>query len=179
MFGPFYVDMFASRINKKLGRYVSWHKDSTAWKIDAFSFSWSNIFSFMFPPFALILRTLQKIQQDMTDCVIVLPWWRAQIWVPKLTSLLIDYPVILPKSQKLLQHPSIKGANPVLKKTVLIACRLSGDCYKTERFRKKVLTSLWPHGESGQKSSTAHTSKGGLFFVINKTKIPFRQLPKI
>ena len=177
-FGPFDCDMFASRINKKVNRYVSWHKDSEAWQIDAFSFSWSGTYSFMFPPFSLILRTLQKIQLDIADCVLLIPWWKAQIWVPKLTSLLTDIPLMLPKTQKLLQHPSIEGSHPILKKTILIACRLSGNCSKTKEFQRIVLKSSWPHGESVPENNTRRTLKDGFYFVINNKKIPFRQLHK-
>ena len=64
LFGPFDVDLFARRINSKLPSYVSWKKDATAWKINAFSVRWSNIYSYAFPPFRLILRCLQKIDME-------------------------------------------------------------------------------------------------------------------
>ena len=60
LFGPFDVDSFARRINHKLPSYVSWKKDATAWKINAFSVRWSNIYSYAFPPFRLILRCLKN-----------------------------------------------------------------------------------------------------------------------
>ena len=37
MYGPFDVDLFASRVNKKVSSYVSWQKDHQALHIDAFT----------------------------------------------------------------------------------------------------------------------------------------------
>ena len=39
-FGPFHVDMFASRINSKLSIFGLWKPDSFAWTVDAFTCKW-------------------------------------------------------------------------------------------------------------------------------------------
>jgi hypothetical protein len=48
--------------------------------IDAFSFPWSNEYYYIFPPFSLITRCLQKIINDQSECLIILPLWPTQIY---------------------------------------------------------------------------------------------------
>lgn len=56
--GPFDIDLFASSINKKCPRFVSWLPDPLAFAIDAFSLDWSTFRFYAFPPFILILRVI-------------------------------------------------------------------------------------------------------------------------
>ena len=42
-FGNFQIDLFASRLNAKLEKYVAWKPDPNAVCIDAFSIPWTNI----------------------------------------------------------------------------------------------------------------------------------------
>ena len=68
-FGPFDADLL---INKKVDKYVSWHKDFDAWRIDDFSFMLSDCY--IFPPFSMILKTSHKVQVDKAKCVIIILW---------------------------------------------------------------------------------------------------------
>ena len=61
-FGPFTVDLFASRTNTQLPTYCSWKPDPAAPTVDALSISWENHHPYMFPPFALISRCLNKLR---------------------------------------------------------------------------------------------------------------------
>ena len=61
LFGKPAVDLFASWLNNKLHRYVSMIPNLFAMDIDAFTVSWSDEFPYLFPPFNLIHRCLQKI----------------------------------------------------------------------------------------------------------------------
>ena len=44
-FGRPNIDLFASRINRQLKRYVSWHPQPKAMAVNAFSFNWNNNYS--------------------------------------------------------------------------------------------------------------------------------------
>ena len=123
-YGPFDIDLFASRINLKVQCYVSRYKDSEAWRTDAFSFSWSHFFAYIFPPFSIILRVLNKIEMDEADCVVIVPCWKTQVWFPKLVALMIDVPILLIGSKQVLQHPHHSHPHPILNKSRMIACRL-------------------------------------------------------
>ena len=71
-----------------LPKYASWKPDPGATHIDAFSFAWTGMFAYLFPPFCLITRCLG---------LIVVPLWPTQAWWPQLLNLLIATPVILPQ----------------------------------------------------------------------------------
>ena len=63
-FGTPEVNLFASRINAKISKYMSWGPDPDACVIDAFTCSWTDYFAYAFPPFSLIGRVLQKAHVD-------------------------------------------------------------------------------------------------------------------
>ena len=49
-FGKTDIDLFASRINRQLKSYVSWHPEPEAMAVNAFSLTWNSKFFYMFPP---------------------------------------------------------------------------------------------------------------------------------
>lgn len=80
-FGHPDIDLFASRINKKCVKYVSWHKDPFAWNIDAFTIKWKDFFFYAFPPFSQILKATG---------IVIFPIWPSQAWYPVMKSLLVS-----------------------------------------------------------------------------------------
>ena len=173
-YGPFDIDLFASRINRKVQCYVSRYKDSEAWRTDTFSFSWSQLFAYIFPPFSIILRVLNKIEMDEADCVVIVPCWKTQVWFPKLVALMIDVPILLIGSKQVLQHPHHPHPHPILNKSRMIACHLSGKSCKQAAFQQALSASSSLHGGEEQGNNTLATSKNGYFFVVNGMKIPFQ-----
>ena len=69
------LDCFASRLNTQLPKYISYKPDSYAYLIDAFSVYWGFYKCYVFPPFSLIGRTLQKICMDQGEVIFVVPKW--------------------------------------------------------------------------------------------------------
>ncbi|XP_031333996.1 uncharacterized protein LOC116164009 [Photinus pyralis] len=72
-FGLPEIDLFASKNNHKCPIYVSWQRDPDAVKVDSFTIQWSNLAFYAFPPFALILRVLQKIIDDKAEGIQATP----------------------------------------------------------------------------------------------------------
>lgn len=66
MFGKPNIDLFASRLNNKLPKYVSFLPDATSCAIDAFNMI-VIFFFYSFPPFSCIGRLLQKMEIDITE----------------------------------------------------------------------------------------------------------------
>lgn len=58
---PFDIDLFASRLNKQLPKYVAWKHDPNAEFIDAFSVNLNKFYYYAFPPFSVFNQVLQKI----------------------------------------------------------------------------------------------------------------------
>ena len=116
------IDIFASHLNTKLSRYISWFPDKSATFCDAFSLNWSNLHSYAFPPFNLIGRVLQKVVLDHCELVIVVPEWPSQTWYSKLISMLLEPPLYLPRGEHCLQNPINQRAAPI--KARFLACRI-------------------------------------------------------
>ena len=166
------IDMFASRLNCQMDKYVSWKRDPDALWVDAFSRSWTNTYFYAFPPFSLIMRCLQKTVRDTAECIIVVPLWPTQIWYPELLKLLIDHPRILPQGN-ILSLPNSRKVHPLMKKLHLIACRLSGDRTKSETFRLKLPISYSHHGVEELRNNILHISRNGYHSVIKNRLIQF------
>ena len=81
------IDLFASRLNAKTAKFVSWHPQPGAVVIDAFSLSWANINCHAFPHFSLLPRVLAKIRHDKAVVLFIAPVWPTQSWYPLLLQL--------------------------------------------------------------------------------------------
>lgn len=125
-FGPFTIDLFATRLNKKCARFCSRFPDPEAMTVDAFTISWTKEKLYAFPPFAIALKTLRKIILDKAEGTIILPFWPTQPWYPLFTSLLISSPIILKPNKDLLISPFRNETHPLAKKLSLIAGNISG-----------------------------------------------------
>jgi hypothetical protein len=132
-FGLNDIDLFASRLNAKCDLYCSWHPDPNANFVDAFSRSWSSFnLPYIFPPFSIIMRCLQKICQDRAQAVFIAPLWPAQPF-PKMMSMLVETPVILPLN--VLKLPFKPQVDHKLHKNLrMLVCRLSGFLRKAKTF---------------------------------------------
>lgn len=119
------IDLFASRLNKKCSKFVSWHKDPEAYKVDAFTLTWSNYFFYAFPPFCLIIKVLQKIFFDKAEGIVVVPLWPTQPWYPLFRKLLITEPIELKSNTKLLSSPYSRE-HKLQESLTLVAGVLSG-----------------------------------------------------
>ena len=132
------IDMFASRLNKQLDRFVSWRPDPDAEFIDAFSISWQTLKFYAFPPFSLISRLVRKVEMDQGECIVIVPVWTTQIWFVALLKLLVDYPVLIPMTDRTLKLQNSNKVHPLINKIQLMACRLSGKHSRTEAFLNKL-----------------------------------------
>jgi hypothetical protein len=69
------VDMFASRLNNQMEKYVSLLPDPNAIAIDAFSMQWNSLFVYLFPPFSVIGQVLKKVEEDRAEAILIAPIW--------------------------------------------------------------------------------------------------------
>lgn len=171
------IDMFASRINKQFHDYIAYRPDPEAYAIDAFSVKWDYLNGYYFPPFSLLSRVLQKLEEEHASAVVVLPKWPTQVWFSKAMRLLINHPVLLTHDSKLLTLPSHPyKIHPLHKKLDLLVCHLSGKISKREEFQKKLWQLSYTHGGSALKNSTDLTLKNGNCSVIPQGLIQFQPL---
>lgn len=106
------IDIFASRVNKKCPKYISWHRDPDAFATNAFTIPWSDFFFYGFPPFSMILKTIRKIIKDKARGILVVPWWPTQPWFPVFNKLLVSKPLVFKPSQNLIfSHSSNRNVH--------------------------------------------------------------------
>ena len=169
-FGPMSIDLFASRLNHQLPRYISWRPDPQAHSVDAFTFDWSSCYGYIFPPFSLLSSVLQKLEAEQAQAVVICPMWTTQAWFPKLLKLLVDNPVILPK-QALIMPQDPQRKHPLQSKLRLMACKLSGIASQTEEYRQQLPTLFCHHGGIQPNDNIGVISTDGCSFVVHKKLI--------
>ena len=99
------IDLFAFRLNFKVPQYVSWRPNPGAQFINALLMNWKPHYFYAFPPFSLLATCLQKIEQDQSTGILIVPMWTTQPWFTLLLNLLTDNPLVLPQTDSLLFLP--------------------------------------------------------------------------
>ena len=134
------IDLFASRLNYQIQPYISWNPDPGAFAIDAFTFDWTNRRFYAFPPFSLLGRVLQKIEQDQATGILIVPDWNTQPWYPILRKMLLQEPLLLPYQKDILILPYKPGVqHPLSQRLRLMACSLSGNQSKIQESHQRPL----------------------------------------
>ena len=176
VFGQFSIDLFATRLNNKVDRYISWRPDPDATSVDAFVHSWGTEYFYAFPPFNQIGNCIQKIRIDRAEGVIIIPFWPTQSWFPAIAKLFVDFPRFLMKRKDLLQIPGTNQIHPLHQKLQLIACRVSGNPLKAEAFQRSLPNSFCKAGNIQHKNNTTPTSESGKHIVIGSKFLQIAQL---
>ena len=171
------IDLFASRNNAQLPRYVSWFPDPGAEAVDALSLDWSALNFYAFPPFCIIGKCLQKIVQDEAEGILIVPKWPTQSWFPQMLNLLIQDPILLPRTKSLLTQPVSGEVHPLNNSLVLLACRLSGNPFKVREYHKTLQTLSYHPGAVQPNCSMRFTYESGYNFVLENKLIQCKQMP--
>ena len=173
--GTPHIDLFATRLNHQLPRYMAWKPDPGAVAVDAFTEPWGNLFAYIFPPFNLISRVLKKIETERVSAVVIVPYWPTQSWFPKFLKLCIDPPCILSNRRRpLLSHP--RRDNHELPKTKLLVGLTYAQPFKTRTFPQPQGEFSWPHGKAPPGSNMNHTCGNGISCVWKGTWIQLLQI---
>ena len=137
------VDLFASSLNACLPRYSSWFPDPYCTFVDSLSFSWKNEIPYLFPPFSLIHRCLQRIRMEQLELVLMIfPLWTSQHWMSQLLQLTVSTIYLLPQDPPLfLPWETIPTPHPLGSSLMLAAVLLSGNTVKLNSFRSQLETS--------------------------------------
>ena len=98
------VDLFATRYNYKLPKFVS--PDPTAWAVDALSLSWQDLDAYAFPPVTLLSQVISKIvEQGCRRMILIAPGWPNMPWFWDLVSMSVQIPFSLPRQRDLVTQP--------------------------------------------------------------------------
>ena len=128
---PLTVDLFASRHNKKLDRYVSLSFDSEASAVDAFSLLWPSG-SYLFPPIPLISRAMSKFFRDEVACgIIITPAWPSLSPIFSIINSLVANPIYIASS-------FVQGCLPMRHAFPLMAWPISSNPVDSRVFRRNL-----------------------------------------
>ena len=87
------VDLFATRFNHKLPKFVSPVPDPTAWAVDAMSLSWENLDAYAFPPVSLLNQVISmEVDQGCHTMILIAPGWPNMPWFWDLVNLSVQIP---------------------------------------------------------------------------------------
>lgn len=177
LWGPLQIDLFATRINTQLGKFVSWSPDPESIAVNSLLMSWANNELYAFPPFSILSRVIRKVEADHAELVLIAPIWPTQPWYPRLLQLCVDYPRTLPGRMNLLRLPQKKQeVHPLLPKLKLGAFRLSGNLSRNKAFRREQQVLSWDHGKNRHGNNTGYTSRSGSASRRKGDLIPFLPL---
>ena len=102
------VDLFASRLNAQVDNYVSWFPEPGVIQHNAFTFSWQHMRPYIFPPFNMIGKVMNKILKDRVEnAILIFPFWKAQSWFPLVLENISSFPVRLPPHKDLPFHTTV------------------------------------------------------------------------
>jgi hypothetical protein len=159
------VDLFASRLNTQVERFVSWTPEPGAWGVDAFSLHWDGLLFYAFPPFSVIGRVLMKVKQERTTGILVVPLWPTQPWFPSLLKLLVAHPQACKPGVKLQIKRQPLKVHPLHKKLVLLVTHISGRCSLTGAYQAQLQSSCQMPGKKALRTNTPHLFEHGDHFV--------------
>ena len=81
--GPFQVDLFATRFNKKIPTFISPCPDPSASGVNAFSLHWDRWNSiYLFPPTPIISEVVARLQSFQGRGVLIAPLYAGSGWFP-------------------------------------------------------------------------------------------------
>ena len=111
------LDAFASRKTKKLPRYMTWEYDPKAVGRNALIHKWDQI-TYLFPPVPLVMRSLQKIQEEKLTVILVVPRWPTALWWPVIQEMMTEPLLPLPTCKSILKmrskYPDLPYLDPLV-----------------------------------------------------------------
>lgn len=173
------VDLFAHRDNAKLPTYCSWRRDPEAWKLDAFSITWKDLWAYAFPPLPLIPRTLARVAQFPCRILLVAPRWERRPWFPSILQLLDDFPLEVPVHDKLLKLPGTDRYHPSPDFLRLTVWPISGLESRCREFQNRLRGLSWHPGEPVRRGSMRLNTACSPAGAVNGVSIPLAQASSI
>ena len=99
------IETIESRGNNMVKMFYYFYPNPLTSEVDAFSFDWSQDIIYVFRHFNLILRVLQKIENEKIEEILVVPVFVNQSWFTRLVTFLIKEPLWLSSADISLTFP--------------------------------------------------------------------------
>ena len=169
------IDLFASSKNHKHSKYVTYLPDIGANAINAFSITWNYKLHYVFPPFSVIGRVLQKMAEDQAELILVAPLFPSQPWFPQMLQHISGPSLVLPKTNQILYLP---GTNRQHRLTTMRmgAFHLSGNVSAVRAYQQTLQTLSCDPGDQLRRNNMGRISKDGCSFLIKNKFIQLTHL---
>ena len=136
LWGTPVVDLFATVHNTHLPQFMSPVLEPQSLAIDSLSQDWQGRSMYMFPPFPLLNKVIQKLRTTQTgEVILISPWWPSQPWFPHQLS--VDHPRFFPYRRDLLSQHGYISSSMLYH---LHAWRLSCSTTKLQDFQRSLKT---------------------------------------
>ena len=100
------VDLFATRLNKQIHKYVYWMPGPSYVAVNVLNFSWKTHKIYAFPPFNPVGAAISKLIRDNTIGIMIIPKRTKEHWFPTMIAHLINHPIQLLSGLKTFSLPS-------------------------------------------------------------------------
>jgi hypothetical protein len=81
LYGPFSIDLFATRDNAKATRFYSRSWEMGTQGVDSFTQNWQGECANAAPPVSLVMRTIRKVAITEMSGILIIPLWKnAKFW---------------------------------------------------------------------------------------------------
>ena len=81
-YGPCTIDVFASNLSHKVGRFYAKYWCIGALGVDAFAYNWETEFCWMVPPPNMIPKVISHCKRCKSKGILVIPKWKAAFFWP-------------------------------------------------------------------------------------------------
>ena len=99
------LDMFATVSKSHLPQFMSPIPEPLALAMDALSQDWQGRSMYMFPPFTLLSKVIQKPRATQeAEVILIAPWRPKQPWFPHLLRLCVYHPLFFPCRRDILSQ---------------------------------------------------------------------------
>ena len=170
------IDLFASRLNFQTSvcfMVPGSRSLSSRWLF----FLRREFKTYNLPPFSLLGRILTKLKvEEVSDALVIAPWWLTAHWYPPLLQVLVQRPILRPQCYELLTLPQEDCLHPLKDVMRLAAWHVSGITYRSEEFLQGQPAMCSSHGVHGQKSSTQRLGNAFVAGVKGNREILFKQI---
>ena len=173
------IDLFASRDNNQVERFLTWRPDPLAVGTDAMQWNWDKEhLVYAFPHVSMIWKVLQKLKKHRrTTMILIAPAWITRHWYPILLSLLIERPILLGKNPDLLLDQQLQRHDlQVLGHLNLVAWKVSSDPARNKGFLSQCPISWQRDGQTPPSRPTMEPGKHGLAGVSQDRLFQYQQL---
>ena len=96
------LDAFASKMNRKLPRYMTWMQDEEAVGRDALLCPFDPM-TYVFPPIPLIPKIVTKIKEERVTALLICPQWPASLWWSLVRDMMVAPPLPLPPARDIIK----------------------------------------------------------------------------